>query len=522
MTRTCVPIRHFRVGRLLSAVFACAAEAELENIQVGGSIEVYGAYYSSFFADANRLAWPEYFLSRRPIGGNGTATYVDNDGTGNNSGFVEQRTKVNVLADFTSEVSAFVEFDSVWTWGEGFRSDYATGVDHRDRANDGDAEIYQAYLEARDVFGLPLDLRVGRQALEFGNEWLVGSNPDPDPFVQLSFDALRLTVRRGALILDLWAAQLAESGAVEEDGDTWFYGVYGSYSFSPVLEGDLYYLFLRDATRRNDTQFISPLERLEEWTGLDDYDPSTLYTVGARAAGGWNGVDYYLEAAYQWGDADALGSTFRTYGVYGDDEARYRHWAATFEAGYTFAARFLPRVFLAGAYFDASDERAVDVVEWANPFHRPDASVAFNRLFSTRRYTHFLDYSALSNFWFIRAGIEAQPTERFSVSLDVMYHEAVEPFDLPRSFDVGPLRVPIAPALSFWTEEGRDELGVEIMLAPEYVYSDDLRFSMQFVYYFVGSAFQDGVFFDENATRFIGGTGDDDAASVTFIATFEF
>jgi hypothetical protein len=90
------------------------------------------------------------------------------------------------------------------------------------------------------------------------------------------------------------------------------------------------------------------------------------------------------------------------------------------------------------------------------------------------------------------------------------------------SVPVGPFRVPVAPALSFWTDEGSDDLGVEIMLAPKYAFSDDLSFSMQFVYYSVGSAFEDGVFFDENGTRFIGGSGDQDAVSATFLATLEF
>lgn len=499
------------------------AEAELQNVDVGGSIEVYGAYYSEFFADRNRAVWPDFFLPGRAIGPNGTVVYVDNDGHGNNTGFVEQRTKLNVRADFTDNVSAFVELDSVWNWGEDFRSDYVTGTARRATSIPGDPEIFQAYIEADELFGFPARLRIGRQTLAFGNEWLVGTNSDPDPFIEVSFDAVRLTLNHGPLTVDLWAAKLGESGINEEDGDTDFYGAYASWDIGPNVEVDAYYMFLRDARSINDTNFVAPIERLEHIAGLDDYDPTTLHTAGMRIAGEWNGFDYYAEAAYQWGEADALGAQFRFPGqLYGDDDARYDTFAGIFEFGYTFDVALQPRVFVAGAYFGADDRRDRSFADFLNPFARPEASVAFNRLFSSYRGTHYFDYSALSNYWLLRAGVEVALTEKLSVSLDAMNYRVVEPFDVPHYVQLGDFRIPTAPALSFWTKEGDDDLGVEIMLAPEYAYSEDLTFAMQLCYYFVGGAFDDGVFLDEYANRFMGGTGSEDAVSVTFLMSLSF
>ncbi len=97
------------------------------------------------------------------------------DEDSNDLSFVEQRTRLNVKADFTNEVSAFIELDSYDIWGEDFRSNYITGADGRAVSND-DVEMYQAYIEANEMFGMPIRMRVGRQELSFGSEWLVGVN----------------------------------------------------------------------------------------------------------------------------------------------------------------------------------------------------------------------------------------------------------------------------------------------------------------------------------------------------------
>jgi len=504
------------------ALFAWCAEAELQNVDVGGSIEIYGAYYSEFFADRDRLVWPDFFLPRRAIGPTGTITYVDNDRHGPNIGFVEQRTKLNLRADFTNNVAAFVELDGVWNWGDDFRSDYRSGLDGRAAAN-GDPSVFQAYIEANDLFGVPARLRVGRQTLAFGHEWLVGTNSDPDPFIEVSFDALRLTIGDGPLTADLWAAKLGEGGANEQDGDVDFYGVYTTWNASEVLAIDAYYMFLRDARSINDTNFAAPIEWLEGLAGLDNYDSTALHTAGLAVYGAWNQFDYYAEAAYQWGEADALGAQFRFPGqIYGDDDARFDTFGGVFELGYTFDVQLSPRVFVAGAYFGSDDRRDTSLADFVNPFARPQASVSFNRLFSSYRPTHFLDYSALSNFWLLRAGIELSVTDNLSVSLDVMNYRVVEPFDMPHYIQLGDFRIPTAPALPFLTKQGDDDLGIEIMLAPTYAYSEDLTFSMQLVYHFLGDAYTDGVFLDENGTRFIGGTGNEDAVSATFLMSLAF
>jgi len=505
-----------------STLFTCVpgATAELQNVEVGGSVETYGVWYSEYFTP-DRIVWPTFFLPRRPIGLGGTISGIGSDG--HSTDFIEQRIKLNARADFTRDVTAFIEVDSHWTWGDEFRSDYRTGQDGTARNNAGDPEIYQAYIMADKLAGTPLRMTIGRQELSFGDEWLVGTNSDPDPFSEHTFDALRLTYDSELWVIDVWASILAEGGSTaEDDDDVMFYGLYASYRGIENMELDAYYLFVRDPRRINDTNFIAPLEWIEDIAGLDDYDGTSLHTVGLRASGLAGSFDWYAEAAYQWGDAGTLGSQFRPFGVYGDSRAKYDNWAGVFEVGYSFDVRFAPRVYVTGAYYGANDERELSFWEWLNPFDLSEASVAFNRLFSGQRHNHFIDASANSNNWFVQGGVEFAVTESLDVGVSALYQEYVEPFDLPLFFAVGGLRVPIAPALSFLTQEGSADLGVEVGLVATYHYTEDLSFEIGYIHNFIGDGLRDGGFFDFNATSFVGGTSDKDADSVYFLTTLAF
>jgi hypothetical protein len=94
------------------------AFAELQNVEIGGSLRIRGNYFGL-------------------------------DSLGDVS-FIEQRTRLNVKADFTQDVSAFIELDSYDVWGEDFRSVYLTGSDFRGGDN---VDLYQAYIEARNLWG---------------------------------------------------------------------------------------------------------------------------------------------------------------------------------------------------------------------------------------------------------------------------------------------------------------------------------------------------------------------------------
>lgn len=117
---------------------------------------------------------------------------------------------------------------------------------------------------------------------------------------------------------------------------------------------------------------------------------------------------------------------------------------------------------MGGAFYGANDERNLTFWEWLNPIDLPEASVAFNRLFGGQRHNHFIDASANSNHWFLQGGVDFAVTESLDLGVSALYQEVVEPFDLPIYYSVGKLRVPVAPALSFWTQEGGMTWGLRL------------------------------------------------------------
>jgi hypothetical protein len=512
---------------VLISVVSLQGTAELQNVEVGGSIEVFAGWYSEFFEVNPVPRYPAVFLPGRPIGPNGTLSIIRSDGGGNGVTFVEQRTRLHVDAGFTDDVKAFIEVDAIDDWGTDFRSNYVTGADTRGVTND-DVEVFQAYVEANDVLGAPLRLRVGRQEITLGSGWLVGSNPNANPFTGLSFDAVRLTYAADKYSLDAWWAKLLERSPLEGDGDVDFYGVYVTWTPVEDVAFDAYWMYVRDAAAIEDQNLSLPGEWMERRVGLDDYGVTGLHTIGFRNAGTRAAFDWEVEVAYQFGNADAAGALFTSPFLplgalaYGDDHASWDSWGGHFEVGYTFEAVWQPRVYLAGYYYDGEDNRGLSFWDWLNPFHKPDASISFNRLFSDHEIDWFLCTSALTNSWELAGGVSVTPVEKLELTFDVTYQEIVAPFDYPPYFEVGPWRIPVLPGLSFWTEEGDDDLGWQTSLTLSYAYTEEVSFEAGWTHFFVGEGLKDGAFIDENGLTFLGGRGDHDADFVRSYVVIEF
>ena len=305
---------------------AGVAVAELQNVEVGGKLKIRGNYYRMDYFGATSA--------------------------------VEQRTMLNVKADFTNDVSTFIEFDSYNFWGNDFRSDYLTGIDGR---NGTDVDLYQAYINVKNLWGTPLSLRVGRQELVFGSEFLLGNNDSNAYFTGLSFDAIRLTFANDMFKADAFAAKLAETYQNFGKGDTDLYGVYGSYIGIEDVTIDAYWLYLVDnRVVGNEIDF---------------------HTFGLRGAGTFSGFDFDVEAAYQFGNVDGQPSAC-PFG-FGEADVEYDAWAANLVAGYTFDMTWQPRVYGKFAYLGGGDR---DESCWSN-----DRSLPFNRLFSDVDYSVFLE-----------------------------------------------------------------------------------------------------------------------------------
>jgi hypothetical protein len=166
-------IRNFIIAALLCGISG-GAYAELQNVEVGGGIRIRGNWY-------------------------------DFDDSLAEVAFVEQRTRLNFKADFTDNVSTFIEVDNYGNWGTDFRSDYFTGLDG---AGGGDVALYQAYIDVKEMWGTPLNLRVGRQEVALGSQWLLGVNDASSLFTGSVARRDPAELRDGSVLVAAWAAKI--------------------------------------------------------------------------------------------------------------------------------------------------------------------------------------------------------------------------------------------------------------------------------------------------------------------------
>ncbi len=513
-----------RKGLLVLAVaammFCTAASAELQNVQVGGEVRIMGNWIPNWAVEPGPLEIriPATQLFNRPIGDMVTRGAFNGAGilspyawgNTNDLRLIEERTRVNFKAEFTDNVSAFIELESYDFWGEDFRSNYVTGADARAATGD-DVEVYQSYIETSEMYGYPVSLRIGRQELAFGNQWLVGPK-DFGPFFRgRSFDAIRATYATDLFKVDAWMSKLNEGGVAEQDGDVDFYGVYGTYLGLENITIDAYWMLVRDGRSLNDTNRLWFGEWIEDVLNLDDYDVTNLNTVGLRGAGKIDAFDFDAEVAYQFGSADQVGFAFKPF-TYGDDGADYGVWGANLGAGYTFDMMWQPRLHLGYTYYGGEDNRDINFWQWLNPFDLPEASVSFNRLFTNVMHGGFLDLQGdFSNGHVFEADVMAHPTEKTMVMLGLTYFMADETFSYPMFVKIGKFRVPVAPNLSFWDKGGDSDIGWQLDLVGAYNYSEDLSFMLHWSHMFVGDGLSDGNFNAWNGLLFTGGDGEDDS-----------
>lgn len=551
-----------------TVVTAMPALAELQNITWDGELRIRGNWYTGHSIGDNPrarnplfdppwtratgnagLRFPAPSIATRAIGNRGVAGALPSftspapgggilspfpwdDNFSHSHTYVESRARLGMNADFTDEVSLRIEFDSYDIWGEDFRSNYVTGADGRAAAFD-DVEVYQAYIEANEMWGYPVGMRIGRQEIALGSQWLVGVNDTASGFWGLSFDAIRgWWNATDTLRIDAFWAKLADTSPVEEDGDVDFYGIYGSYTGLEEITIDAYWLYLRDARAAQDTidgGFFDLGGWLEDFFGVDDYEPTELHTIGLRGAGMiTDSLDFEAEVAYQFGDVDSVGYLFGINGLlgstFGDDDADVSEFAATLTVGYTFDVQWQPRAWLGVVYLGGEDDRDVNFFEWLdsliNPWAERDASVSFNRLFSNTEYSEFLENTDLSNTWIIRGGVDLAVTESVDVNVVLSYFQAVEEFDHPVYWTIFDNR--ITSPFAFWTETADDELGWELGLYVSYDYSEDLNFEMGWAHLFVGDGLEEGNFVNANGLGFNGGLNDDDADYLYVQTTLSF
>ncbi len=503
---------------IVAVLLTGEALAELQQVSIGGELRIRGRWYINVF-DSPTLRYGTNSTGWRPLGPKGTISGFKWDDKGGGWARYETATLLNVKADFSNSVSTFFELYDHSIWGENFRSSYLTGVDTKGDPAKNYLTMNQAYVDVSNLFGEPLRLRVGRQALKFDNGWLISDMLTPSQF--LSFDGVRMTwTPSKEFTLDAFDMKLTENTTGDEDTD--FYGLHATYTGIPALTVEGYYYFLRDAAHVETTKLDSVGEWVEGKLDVDQYGATELHTIGTHLWGKESGFDYDLNFAYQFGQAAHVGSYFVAKPLpYGDQNADYNTFGGSLTVGYTFKdVKFQPRPFVMGVFFDGQDNTDISFGDWLNPFYTPKASVSFNRLFSETNYVPTInDNGWMSNFAQATAGVEAQLTDCVRAHFHVAKDFVVDAFNPPPTWDINGVRVAKFPGLSFITEKGSHDMGWEVAAWVKYNYSADLSILLYGNYLWVGEALRQGAFVQGNGTAFNGGTGNKDNAGYVFWMT---
>jgi hypothetical protein len=224
--------------------------------------------------------------------------------------------RLGFMYEFTGDVTAFVELQSHWTFGDdtaatngafswykGYPSDWEIG------ASDHDVVLYQAWVEVRNVLNQPeLSSRTGRQEIVLGNQFQMGN---ADWYNGWAFDgtvwiwedeSFRLI---GAIVklanFDRDLNQLPSYLSDHDDDE--LYSVYFTLKTIENHELDIYWIYVNGHAGAA-THALFPIAF-----------PDTLYfhTIGGRIGGEFpdiaDGLDWNVEVAYQFGDVNDVPET---------------------------------------------------------------------------------------------------------------------------------------------------------------------------------------------------------------------
>jgi len=294
--------------------------AEVQNIKVGGDITVRAFHRENL--DLNQNA-----REGSPAAGD----LEDEDD------FIQQTTALNVGADLTENVSAFVRITNERTYG--LLSSSTT-------AADGDFDISQGYVKLKELFYTPLTATIGTQPITWGRGFVVGSNlitsiigAADDRHASLAaneftdftaFDAIRLQADFGGtaamdmpLTIDGIYVKNNERIAGSPDDETTMGLNIGTRLDAANSEFETYFLNRRDKSQATTSNAIKD---------------TSVTTFGVRgSAKPTEGTYVYGELGYQWGTRDAdPDTTEQAAGAALAAGDAHQAWAANLGADHTF------------------------------------------------------------------------------------------------------------------------------------------------------------------------------------------
>lgn len=479
--------RAIMVMGLIALVALCMpAMAELQNVKVGGSIQIRAQRLDPGFDTLGNVTHSSPIRQLRE----GDIQGFNEDIAGDS--FVSQRTRLNVEAELTSGVKGFIEIQSFDIWG-GDESD-------SDITDDGDStfdntddrfsrdlngwdgndnvQLYQAYIEMKEIGDTPLTARLGRQELVYGREWLVGNNDAGVDFSGQAFDAVKFIYDADDYRVDFWWSKLHENRIFrnDTDGDTDFYGIYGTWKGFADMVIDLYWLYIRAGENGPDGGLFD--DNPGDFNLADEH-ALRMHTVGARWAGTFfdGAFDYNIEGAAQTGDTGA--------------KEDIKAYAANAVVGYRFDnLMWTPRVHFEYAYFtggNADENEKDDPTEDQKDFFRLFSDIHYGAMNLGGTFDR-----GMANLHIFNPGFDVKPMEKMTLGFDYYWFQSVR----------DDINDPSTPATAFDDEgssvlgkeqRGDDDdadVGAEIDAFCRYDYTEDLTLLAGYAHFFAHDAIE--------------------------------
>jgi len=295
--------------------------------------------------------------------------------------------------------------------------------------DDWDAYVWENWIRLANINGSALSGQIGSFYVELGRGFLFSSKDKYYLFdgVLIEGDLMPVMVKGGMV-------RMADDG--KDDRDLYFVDVDWKGADSALTIGGTAATVL---------------------DGPTDYQPTVLNARAIYAAN--DSVTVFGEVAYEIGDASG--------GL--DKEA----WAAEVGGHYKADMQWSPTIRAIYTYASGDDNATDSEDKDYDPF------------FNYTLYGYAFS-PALSNIQIINVGLDLQPSEFTKLSADYFYYTQVEEMAMV----MGNLNLE-NPGVTAMTTGANDELGSEVDVGVEHVYTDSVTMSLIASYFMPGDAYMD-------------------------------
>ena len=344
-------------------------------------------------------------------------SFGDLAGGGEHDGsWTDSLVRMGFMYEFSDDVTAFAELQSHWAYGRFVSTSAAAaifggaGAASFDNGTSLAVQMHQAWLEMRNVFNMEqLAVRTGRQEIVLGNQFQFGNS---DWYRGWSFDGTRWDwddeeFSITALILKLSSAegdfnQLSSFFFPHDDDE--LYSLYFTLKCIANHELDLYWMYINGHGAATTGSGISG-SSVGNAVGGPYGGTAYYHTIGGRISGVFpdivEGLDWNLEIAYQFGDANFAGGEQDVDGV-----------AVEAEVGLTVDRDSLFRVYARFLWAEGADSQDSGYI----PLYPNRHSNAGFRA----RYGIF-DLIPMTNVITLQGGIHFDPAQDWTLGATVLW-----------------------------------------------------------------------------------------------------